>query len=84
MLTMSLENIVVALHQLHPPPSNLVLPTIFYYQFKHIFVLDKILFAQVLIIAPHLSSGGLSKIVYEYFLGCFKLQNPSLRFLKLF
>jgi hypothetical protein len=30
-----------------------------------------------------LSSGGLSKIVYEHFLGCFILEDPSSKFLEL-
>jgi hypothetical protein len=31
-----------------------------------IFVLDKILFTQTLTSTPHLSLGGLSKVVYEH------------------
>jgi hypothetical protein len=56
------KDIVVALHQLQPPPSNLVLPPIFYYQPKHTFVLDRIMFGQALAITPHLFSNGLSKM----------------------
>jgi hypothetical protein len=79
-----LEDTVVAFHQLHPLPLDLVPPPIFDYQLEHIFVLDKILFAQTLTIAPHLFSGGLSGMVYEHFLGCFILEDPSSRFLELF
>jgi hypothetical protein len=46
--------------------------------------LDKILFAQVLAIIPHLSSSGLSGMVYEHYLGCFIPKGSSLRFSKLF
>ncbi len=53
------------MRQLHPPLLDLV-PPIFYYQHEHIFVLDKILFTQVLTIAPHLSLGGLFEMVYEH------------------
>ncbi len=42
------KNIIATLHQLHPPPSNLVPPPYFDYQPQHIFVLDGILFAQSL------------------------------------
>jgi hypothetical protein len=42
------------------------------------------MFAQALTITPHLSLGGLSGMVYEYFSGCFIPENPSLRFSKLF
>jgi len=42
------------------------------------------MFAQTLTIAPHLSLGGLSGMVYEYFSGCFILEDPFLGFLELF
>jgi len=42
------------------------------------------LFAQALAITPHLSLGGLSRMVYEYFLGCFIPKDLSSKFLKLF
>jgi len=74
-LTILSKDIVVALSQLHPALLNLVLPPIF--QPKHTFVLDRILFAQALAIAPHLSSGGLFEMVYEHLLGCFILKDPS-------
>jgi hypothetical protein len=61
------KDAIVALHQLHPFPSILVLPPIFYYQLKHIFVQDKILFAQALTLAPHLSSNGPFGMVYDIF-----------------
>jgi hypothetical protein len=54
-----LENIVTTLRELHPLPSNLVLPPTFDYQLKHTFVLDRTLFAQILTTTPHLSSSGL-------------------------
>jgi hypothetical protein len=57
------KNIIATLHQLHPPPSNLVPPPYFDYQPQHIFVLDGILFAQALTIAPHLSFNGLYGMV---------------------
>jgi hypothetical protein len=66
-LTIFLEDTIVALHHLHPPPSNLVPPLIFYYQPKHIFVLDRILFTQALIDIPHLCSGGFFGMVCEHF-----------------
>ncbi len=59
-------------------------PPIFYYQLEHIFVLDRTLFTQTLTIAPHLTLGGLFGMVYEHFLGCFIVKDPSLRFSKLF
>jgi hypothetical protein len=82
--TIPLEDTVVALHQLHPLPSNLVPPSIFDYQHEHIFVLNRILFAQTLAIVPHLSSGGLSRMIYEHFSRWVILEDPSSRFLKLF
>jgi hypothetical protein len=45
MPTFPSENIIATLCQLHPFPSNLVPPLIFYYKLEHTFVLDKILFA---------------------------------------
>jgi hypothetical protein len=84
MLTIFSKDIVVVLHQFHPPPSDLVLSFIFYYKPKHTFVLDKILFFQVLAIVPHLSTHGLSRMVYEHLLGCFILKDPSLGFSELF
>ncbi len=72
------------LHQLHLPPSNLVPPPSFYYQPKHIFVLDRILFTQALAIAPHLFSSGFSGMVFEHLSGCFILENPFSWFSKLF
>jgi hypothetical protein len=67
-----------------PPPLDLVLLPNFDYQLEHIFVLDRILFAQSLTTTPHLSSGGLSEMVYEHLLGCFILKDPSSRFSKFF
>jgi hypothetical protein len=58
-----------------PPLLNLVPSSIFYYQPKHTFVLNKTLFAQALATVPHLSSGGLSGMVYEHLLGCFILED---------
>jgi len=46
--------------------------------------LDRILFAHALAIVPHLSLGGLSRMVFEHLLGCFILENLSLGFSKLF
>jgi hypothetical protein len=79
-----LENIVVNLHQLHPPPSNLIFPPIFYYQPQHTFVMDKTMFAQALAIAPHFSFNGLYGMVYEHIFGCFIPKDSSLGFSKLF
>ncbi len=84
MLAISLEDTIVALRQLHPPPSNLVPRHTFDYQPEQTFVLDRILFAQALAIAPHLSLGGLSGMVYEHLSRCFILGDPSLRFSELF
>jgi hypothetical protein len=47
MLAIPAKDIVVTMCQLHPLPSDLVPPLIFYYQPEHIFVLDKILFAKL-------------------------------------
>ncbi len=65
---------------------TLLLYTLTFHLFlpKHIFVLHRILFAQALAIAPHLSLGGLSRMVYEHLLGCFKPEDASSRFSKLF
>ncbi len=79
-----LKDIIDAMRQLHPPPSDLVLPLSFYYQHEHTFVLDKTLFAQALVTTPHLSSSGFFGMVYEYILRCFIPKDPSLRFLELF
>jgi hypothetical protein len=79
-----LEDIVATMHQLHPLPSNHVPPFIFDFQPNHTFVLDRTLFAQTLTIAPHLSLGGLSWMVYEHHSNCFILKDASLRFSKLF
>jgi hypothetical protein len=46
--------------------------------------MGRILFAQALAIAPHFSLGGLLKMIYEHFLGCFIPEDPSSRFSKLF
>jgi hypothetical protein len=43
-----------------------------------------IIFAQTLTMIPHLSLGGISKMVYEHLLRCFILKDPSSRFLELF
>ncbi len=59
MPTFPSQNIVATLCQLHPFPSDLVPPLIFYYKLEHTFVLDRTLFAQALAIAPHLSLGEL-------------------------
>jgi hypothetical protein len=42
------------------------------------------MFAQALATTAHLSSGGLSKMVYEHLSGCFIPKDPSLTFSKLF
>ncbi len=57
------KNIIATLRQLHPPPSNLVPPPYFDYQPQHIFVPNRILFAQALATTPHLSFDGLSGMV---------------------
>jgi hypothetical protein len=84
MLTIFSKDIIVALCQLHPRPLDLVPPLIFYYQPKHIFVLDRTLIAQALTTTPHLSSGGLSVMVYEHLSKCLISKDPSLRFSELF
>jgi hypothetical protein len=78
------KDTIVAMYQLYPHPSNLVFPPIFDYQLEHIFVMNRTLFAQVLTITPHLSLGGFLGMVYEHLLGCFILNDPSLKFLELF
>jgi hypothetical protein len=80
-LAILLKDTVVALRQLHPPPSNLVLPPIFDY---NTFVLYKTLFTQVLGITPYLSSGGFCGMVCEHVSRCFIPKDPSSRFSKLF
>jgi hypothetical protein len=82
--TILLKDIVVAMRQLQPPLLDLVPLPIFDYQHEHIFVLDRILFTQVLAIALRLSLGGLFEMVYKHFSGCLILEGPSSRFLKLF
>jgi hypothetical protein len=84
MLAILSKDIVVALHQLHSLPLDLVLPPIFYYKHEHTYVLDKTLFAQALAIVPHLSLDGLSGMVYEHFWGCFIPEDLWSWFLKLF
>jgi hypothetical protein len=71
MPTIPSEDIVAALHQLHPLPSNHV-P-----QLEHTFVLDKSLFTHVLTITPHLFLNGLYGMVYEHLLGCFIQEDTS-------
>jgi hypothetical protein len=83
-LAIPLQDTIVALHELHPLPLDHVPPLIFYYQLEHTFMLDKILFTQTLTTTPHLSLGGLSRMVYEHLLGCFIPKDPSFRFLELF
>jgi len=63
------KDIIVTLHQLHPLPFDLVFPPIFNYKLEHIFVIDRILFAQALTTIPQLFLGGLSKMICEHFLG---------------
>jgi len=77
------KDIITTLLQLRPLPSDHVPPLIFYYQPKHTFVLDRILFTQTLTTIPHLFSGGLFGMVYEHLLKCFILEDPSLGFSKL-
>jgi hypothetical protein len=82
--TISLEDTVVALHQLHLLPLDLVLPPISNYQPKHIFFINKTLFTQALPDVPHLSLSGFFRMVYEHLLGCFIPKDPSSGFLELF
>jgi hypothetical protein len=79
-----LKGTVATLHQLHSLPLDHVPPLIFYYQFEHTFVLDRILFAWALAVTPHWFLGGLSKMVYEHFKKCFISKDPSSRFSDLF
>ncbi len=71
-------------HTSYTPPSNLVPPPIFDFQLEHIFVLNRIMFAQALAYVPHLSSSGISRMVYEHLSRCFIPNHPSSMFLKLF
>jgi hypothetical protein len=82
--TIPSKDIITTLHQLHSLPSKHVPPFIFYFQLEHTFVLDRTLFVQTLTIAPHLSLGGSSGMVYEHFSRCFILEDPFSRFSKLF
>ncbi len=82
--TIPSKGTIVVLHQLHPPPSNLVSPPIFDFQHEHIFILNRILFAQALTSTPHLFAGGFSRMVYEHLSRCFIPKDPSLGFSKLF
>ncbi len=83
-LTIPSDDTFATIRQLHPLLLDLVLLPNFDYQFEHTFVLDRTLFAQALAIAPYLFSGGLSRMVYEHISRCFILEDPSLRFSKLF
>ncbi len=84
MPTIPSENTIVAMFQLHPPPSNLNPSPIFDYLPKHTFVLDRTLFAQTFNHYSHLFLGGLFKMVYEHFSRCFIPKNPSSWFSELF
>jgi hypothetical protein len=84
MPTILSKGTISTLCQLLPPPLDLVPSPIFDYKPKHTFILDRVLFTQALAIVPHLSLGGLSKMVYECFLACFILKDPFLAFSKLF
>jgi hypothetical protein len=46
--------------------------------------MNRILFAQTLTFAPHLSLGGFYGMVYEHLLGCLTPEDPSSWFSKLF
>jgi hypothetical protein len=59
--TSFLLDIIVAMCQLHPLFLGLLLRPIFDYQLEHIFVMDRILFAQALATTSHLSSNELLK-----------------------
>jgi hypothetical protein len=83
MLTFPSKDTIATLHQLHAPPSNLDPPPIFDYQPKHIFVLDRTMFAQALTVTPHLFSNGFFGMLYEHLLGCFIPKDPSSKFLEL-
>jgi hypothetical protein len=78
------DNTFATLCQLHPLPSVPVLPLLFYYELEHTFVLNRILFTWSLVTTPHLSSGGLSRMVYKHLLGCFTPKDPSSWFSELF
>jgi hypothetical protein len=80
--TIPSKNTIAIVHQLHPLPLGLIPAPIFYYQFEHIFILDRTLFAQALATIPHLSSNKLFGMVYEHFSGCFILKDPSSGFSK--
>jgi hypothetical protein len=82
--TFSSKDIIVAMRQLDPLPSNFVPPPIFNYRLKHIFVLDRTLFAQTLTNTPNLSSDGLFEMVYEHLMKCFIPKDPSSKFSELF
>ncbi len=84
MPTILLEDTIVIMRQSHPLPLDHVLLHIFDYQLEHTFVLNRTLFTHALVIIPHLSSNGLSGMVYEHLLGCFMFEDPSLGFSKLF
>jgi hypothetical protein len=84
MPTIPSKEIFATLHQLHPLPSILVFPLIFYYQFEHTFVLNMTLFTWALVTTPHSFSGGLSRMVYKHLLRCFIPKGPSSWFLELF
>ncbi len=67
MLAIPLKDTIATPCQLHPPPLDHVPPLTFDFQPKRLFVLDKILFVQVLAIVLHLFLGGLSGMVYDIF-----------------
>jgi hypothetical protein len=78
------DNTFATLCQLHPLSSIHVLPLLFYYELEHTFVLNRTLFTWSLVITPHLSSSGLSRMVYKHLLGCFIPKDPSSWFSELF
>jgi hypothetical protein len=82
MSAIPLENIVVALSQLHPPLQTLSL-LFLTLSLNTFFILDKAMFTQALAIAPHLSLKGLFGMVYEHFSRCFIPKDPSSEFSKL-
>jgi hypothetical protein len=83
MPTTHLKDIIVALNHL-PPSFKPCITSIFDFQPKHVFVLDKTLFTQPLTIVPHLFLKGLSGMVYEHLSKCFIPKDPSSQFSKLF
>jgi len=83
-LTIPSKDIVATVRQLHPLPSNHVLPFIFNFVLNHTFVLDRILFAQTLATVHYLFSSGLFGMVYEHHSSSFILEDASLKFSKLF